>query len=305
MKAFISTTSFGEYSKEPLDLLRRNGIDYTLNTRRRRLREDEILNILKMDSYVGLIAGTEALTKDVLKGAEMLKVISRVGVGLDNVDLQSAKRENIRVYNTPSILTDSVAELTIALILSSLRKIVSVDRNMRSGTWKKEMGLLFRDKVLGIIGFGKIGGRVAQLANAFGAKTVFYDIEAINDNSSAQVSLEELLKASDIVAIHSSSKERLIGKNEISAMKPGAILINTSRGSAIDEDALYDAISSGRIASAALDVYNNEPYAGKLTGLENVILTPHIGSYAKEARIEMEIESVNNLVKGFREVGLL
>lgn len=305
MKIFISTTSFGKIAKEPLSLLRAKGIRYALNPHKRRLAEDEISDILNKSSYVALIAGTEPLGKDVLGSARGLKVISRVGAGLDNVDLDAAKRLNIKVYNTPGVLTDSVAELTIGLILNCLRKVSSMDRNMRNRVWKKEMGLLFKGKALGIIGLGRIGRRVAQLAKAFGAVVTYYDIKNIKDSRFAQVPLKRLLALSDIISVHSSSKEKIITKREISKMKDGAILINTSRGSIIDEGALYSALKFRKIAFAGLDVQSREPYYGKLTKLDNVILTPHVGSYAKEPRLRMEIEAVENLFKGLREVNLL
>ncbi len=305
MKTFISTSSFSEIDKGPLSLLKKEGIDYTLNPYKRKLTKNEISSFLRKDSYIGLIAGTEPLTKDVLGNAKSLKVISRVGVGLDNVDLQSARRFNIEVYNTPYVLIDSVAELTVGLILGSLRRIAFMDRKMRKGIWKKEMGLLLKGKILGIIGLGKIGKKVAQLAKAFGAEVIFYDIKTIRDNRFRQVSLNRLLEDSDIISIHSSTKDRLITKKEISKMKEGVVLINTSRGSVIDESALYKALKSKKVGFAGLDVQNKEPYSGRLTRLDNVILTPHIGSYAKESRLRMEKEAVENLIKGFRKAGIL
>ncbi len=305
MKILISTTSFGSIDKEPLTRLKKNGIKYDLNCYKRRLLENEIRDLLKRGPYDGLIAGTEPLTKDVLQDAGPLRVISRVGAGLDNVALDAARRFKIKVYNTPSVLTDSVAELTIGMILSSLRKIVSVDRNLKEKVWKKEMGALFKGKVLGIIGFGRIGKRVARLARAFGASIQYYDIKKIKGSIMRQVSINNLLRSSDIITIHTSQKGRLISKKEIAMMKQGVILINTSRGSAIDEGTLYKALKSKRVACAALDVYNNEPYSGSLRSLDNAILTPHIGSYSKEARLEMEMQAVDNLIKGFRGAGLL
>lgn len=298
MKVFISTTTFAQFSKEPLDILRKNKIDFVLNPLKRKLFEQEIGKFLKENSYVGLIAGTEPITKSVLTKAISLKVISRVGVGIDNIDLPEAKKLKIKVYNTPNVLIDSVAELTIGLILNALRKISLMDRNIRNKAWNKEMGLLFKGKTLGIIGFGKIGRRVALLAKTFGAGVIFYDVKPIKTKIARQVTFIKLVKDADIISIHSSGKGILISKDEIKNMKEGVILVNTSRGSTIDEEALYSGLKSGKIAFAALDVFNNEPYSGKLTGVENCILTPHIGSYARESRIQMEIEAVNNLIKG-------
>lgn len=301
MKVFISTTTFAEHSKEPLKSLRRQGLGYSLNPYKRKLKEPEIESILRKDSYAGLIAGTEPLTRKVLENAKSLKVISRVGVGLDNIDLEAARRLSIKVYNTPNVLIDSVAELTIALILCCLRRITCMDRNIREKLWKKEMGSLLKGKILGIVGFGRIGKRVAQLAKVFGTKIIFYDVKTIKSKAFRQVSLNKLLKDSDLISIHSSTKEELIAKDEISKMKKGVVLINTSRGSVIEEDSLYKGLISKRISCVALDVYNNEPYFGKLIHLDNVVLTPHIGSYAEEARIRMETEAVSNLIRGLND----
>ncbi|MGB2601411.1 MAG: phosphoglycerate dehydrogenase [Candidatus Omnitrophota bacterium] len=299
MKVFISTTTFGEHSEKPLELLKEKGFEYDLNPHGRKLTEEEITDILRSGTYSGIIAGTEPLTGAVLEKADGLKVISRVGVGLDNVDMAAAEKLEIKVRNTPSVLIDSVAEMTLGLILASLRRIASMDRNLRKGTWKKEMGTLFTGKTLGIIGLGQIGTRVAELAKTFGAEVIFSDLNDIKTQDYRQVSIDELLQSSDIISVHLSSKEELISEKEISKMKDGVILVNTARGGVISEDALYEGLSSGKIAHAALDVYGAEPYSGKLTELENITLTPHAGSYAKEARITMELEAVKNLVEEF------
>lgn len=300
MKIFISTTTFARYSDEPLKLLKDAGIKYDLNPYNRKLKECEIEKILKKNSYNGLIAGTEPLTGDVLKNAGSLKVISRAGVGLDNLDLATAKTLSLKVYSTPYVLIDSVAELTIGLIICCLRRVTSMNGKIRSKIWKKETGLLFRDKILGIIGFGKIGKRVARLARTFGTQIIFYDLRSISSKLFKQVSLNKLLSDSDIISIHSSAKNTLIARKEISKMKKGLILVNTSRGSVIDEDSLCRGLRSGKVGFAALDVYEQEPYSGKLLKLDNIIFTPHIGSYAKEARIKMEIEAVKNLINGLK-----
>ena len=216
---------------------------------------------------------------------------------MDNIDLAETKKLNIKVYNTPDVLVDAVAELTIGLTLNVLRQISLMDRKIRNKTWKKEMGLLFKGKILGVIGFGRIGKRVSELAVAFGAEVIFYDLREIKIENALQVSLNKLVQDADIISIHSSTRDKLISKEEIENMKNGVVIINTSRGSVIDEEALYQALKSGKVFSAGLDVFNNEPYSGKLIELDNCILTPHVGSYAKEARIQMEIEAVNNLIK--------
>jgi len=296
MQVFISTTTFAEFSREPLDILKANGIDFILNPVKRKLTEQEIARFLSQAPYIGLIAGTEPLTKNVLSCAKSLKVISRVGVGKENIDLSEAEKLNIRVLNTPLVLVDSVAELTIGLIMDSLRKIALLDRQIRRKYWEKKSGLLFKGKTLGIIGFGNIGSRVALLSKAFGANIIFYDVKTVNSDIAKQVSLDTLIRSADIISVHSSCTETIISRNEIDNMKEGVILINTSRGSAVNEEDLYHGLQSRKISFAALDVFDKEPYSGKLVDLENCVLTPHIGSYAKEARMQMEIEAVANLI---------
>lgn len=300
MKVFISASTFAEYNQDPLIRLRKNGIIFDFNPYKRKLSEAEIAGFLKKSSYIGLLAGTEPLTKKVLEGSKSLRVISRIGVGLDNLDLKAARQLKIKVFNTPDVLTDSVAELTMGLILSCLRKITLMDRKIRQQVWRKEMGSLLRNKTLGLLGFGRIGRRVAELAKVFGVKVIFHDEIPINSTIGKRVSLNALLKNSDIVSVHASTKECLIGAKEIRKMKKGIILINTSRGSAISESSLLEGLKSGKIAFAGLDVFRQEPYCGALLNLDNVVLTPHIGSYAKEARIKMELAAVDNLLKGLK-----
>jgi D-3-phosphoglycerate dehydrogenase / 2-oxoglutarate reductase len=297
MKVFISTSSFGRDDPAPLELLKQKKMEYTLNPYGRRLSEEEIRKILATGGYDGLLAGIEPLTKAVLSAAKSLKVISRVGVGLDNVDLAAAKKLKIKVFNTPGVLTDAVAELTLGLILAALRKIAWSDRKIRVGVWDKKMGGLLKNRTVGLVGFGNIGQRVAQLVRAFGAQVVFSDVCRIKATGARQVNFAELLRISDIISLHSSAAKCLIGQKEIDAMNPGVILVNTARGVLIDEQSLAHGLSSGKVSCAALDVFTAEPYSGKLLELDNVILTPHIGSYAREARIEMEKIAVRNLFK--------
>lgn len=302
MKVLISTSTYAEFDKSPLELLRANHINFSLNPLKKRLNEEEILCLLKNNSYVGLLAGTEPLTRRVLENAKSLRVISRVGTGLDTLDLSAAKERKIGVYSTPGVLTDSVAELTIAFIICALRRITVMDRKLRAGFWQKEAGYLLKGKILGIIGFGQIGKRVSALAKAFGAKVIFYDTTPFYAKGVKRTPMNKLLEESDIVSLHSSGKSTLITVDQIARMKKKPILINTSRGQAIDENALHKGLTSGKISFACLDVFNDEPYSGMLLELDNVILTPHIGSYAKEARGKMEYAAAMNLIKGLRKL---
>lgn len=301
MKVLISTATFGEYDRSPLDVLRGSGFEPVMNPYGRTLKEDELKALAK--GAAGLIAGTERLDGPVLGAMRGLRIISRCGAGLDNIDLAAARRLGMEVFNTPSGPTLAVAELTVALLLNLARRITEMDRDVRKGVWRKSAGSLMRGKKVGIVGFGRIGRKVAALLLPFGAEIRYCDLFKIESEPGCRHScLDELLAWADAVTIHASlasPRMTLLGQRELSLMKEGAVLVNTSRGGVVDEAALCEALSSGRLSGAALDVFEEEPYSGPLAGLPNIILTPHIGSYAREARTEMEMEAVSNLLKGF------
>jgi len=302
-RILITTSSFGKDDPSPLNLLQNAGYEAITNPYGRKLTEAEALDLLSEVKPVGIIAGLEPITARVLQKAKGLKAISRCGVGLDNVDLNAAGSLGIAVANTPDAPTEAVAELTIGLIFSLLRRVSFFDRELRKGNWIKDTGSLVRGKMVGIIGLGRIGKRVAEMLLALGAKVAGTDIqpdyEWLQKNQVPLVSLEELLKQSDILCLHVSytlSNEYFVGRKELETMPKGAYLINTSRGEVIDHDALYSMLTNGHLSGAALDVFDQEPYTGPLTRLDNVILTPHIGSYTKETRLEMETQAVKNLL---------
>lgn len=300
MKIVITTSSFGKYDHTPLNELKKEQIEYELNPYGRKLSSEEVIEIAK--GADGIIAGTEPLNDRVLKKIPGLKVISRCGVGLDNVDLASAKELGIKVFATPDGPTQAVAELSIGLMLDLLRKVSIMDRKLRNGLWEKQMGNLLSGKKVAIIGFGRIGQKVADLLMPFGADIAYYDIRVI-DSSFPLKQKTQLLSWADIITLHCSAisdNRPIIGKEELKQMKKGAWLINTSRGGLVDEEALYFSLKDGYLSGAALDVFENEPYTGPLYELDNVILTPHIGSYARESRIEMEMQAVRNLINGLR-----
>jgi D-3-phosphoglycerate dehydrogenase len=302
-----TTTSFAGESRDVVKQMEENGLKLVPNPLGRKLNEEELIRLLEDYKPVGLLAGTEPITRLVLDAAHSyLKIISRVGVGWDNVDREAASQMGILVYRTPGVLTQAVAELTIGLILSALRYISSNDRLVRQGRWQKVMGGLLGGKTVGIIGFGNIGQRVGELVTAFGARVVYYDTQRIRVPWAQAVSLSDLLTTADIITIHASGDEKILGPAELKkTCKEGVILVNTARGGLIDELALQNCLKEGRISFACLDVFEDEPYCGPLCSLENVILSPHIGSYAREARVLMERKAVENLLKGLHEVGVL
>lgn len=299
-KIAISTTSFAKHDNCLLNLCAEKGYEVILNSHGRQVKPAELIELAK--DAVGLIAGTESITEEVLAKLPSLKVISRCGVGIDNVDLDATGRLGVRVFNTPGAPTIAVAELTVGLILDLLRKVSQMDRDMRNEQWQKRMGTILCGKKVGIKGFGRVGKKVAELLKPFGCEIAYAD-PFVEDGllELNNLSLEDLLGWADIVSIHVSVRERLIGEREFKLMKKGTWLVNTSRGGVIDELVLYKHLTNGYLSGAALDVFEDEPYTGSLKELDNVILTPHIGSYAKEARVEMERQAVENLLKGLED----
>jgi len=297
MKIAITTSSFAEFSDEPLRLLDESNIAYRLNPNGRKLTEDETINMLH--GCAGVAAGTEPLTACVMDASPVLKVISRCGVGMDNVDLKAAAERGIIICNTPDGPTLAVAELTLGYALAMLRKVNQMDRELREGVWKKRMGNILKGKKLGIIGFGRIGQAVASIFAPLGVEVAFNDSLVVS-NVYRRMPLIELLKWVDILSVHCSKSGgecSFFGAEQLAFMQPGSWIINASRGGILDEQVLYEMLKSGHLAGAAIDVFEQEPYDGRLKQLENVILTPHIGSYARESRIQMEMDTIKNLIE--------
>ena len=301
-KILVSPSSFGTCGEEPLKLLKEKNYEVILNPYGRRLTAEETIELGK--ECIGIVAGVEPLNKKVLSSMSSLRCISRVGTGIQNIDLEYAKKQGIVIRNTPYGPTRAVAELTIGLIFDVLRKISLRDRKMRECIWEKKMGQLLMGKKIGIIGLGKIGKKTAELLKFFDVEIYCYDIypdeKWIKENNVKILDLNELMKKSDIVTVHvppQKDKKPLIGENELKNMRKEAYLVNVSRGGVIDEKALYGILEKNQIAGAAIDVFLDEPYNGPFLKLDNVVLTPHIGSYAKEARLDMESEAVNNLLE--------
>jgi len=298
----ITTTSFSDKYSEHIKEIKNTGFQVIYNPLKKKLSSKELIELVLQLKPIGILAGTEEINQSVLDAAQdNLRVISRVGVGWDNVDRKVAEEMGILVFRTEGVLNHAVAELTLGLILSALRTIPLQDRQIRDGVWQKRMGRLLQGKVVGIIGFGAIGQCVGNLLSDFDATVLYYDPVSTDVAWAEAVSINKLLAQSDIITIHADAQKQILGEKELlSLCKPGVIVVNTSRGSLIDEDVLYKALVSGRVAFACLDVFDKEPYSGPLTQLENVIMTPHVGSYAQEARIRMEEMAVENLLNGLR-----
>lgn len=307
-KIVISTSSFGFDHNPVIQQLRAQGFTVTGNPYQRKLTEDEIITLLDNDT-IALLAGVEPLTERVLTSASALRVIARCGTGMDNVDLEAARQLNINVSNTPEAPAQAVAELTLGLMLDCLRQINHTDRSVRQGEWPRSQGKLLAARTVGVIGLGYIGRRVAALCQAFGAEVIAHDPHLQQTLAEIKlVPLTTLLEQADLITLHlpySSSVHHLINADVITRMKPGTILINTARGGLIDENALCSALNSGHIGAAALDSFEQEPYHGPLCRYNQMILTSHIGSLARETRQRMELEAAENLKKGLIEAGLM
>lgn len=304
-KILTSPSSFGKISTEPIDLLIKNKFNVINNPFGRKMSIDEVIHYAK--DCVGIVAGVETLNSKVIDSLPNLKCISRVGVGMDSVDIDYAAQKGIKVLNTPNGPTRAVAELTLGLTFSLLRKIPQAHYDLKNKVWQKQTGNLLLGKKIGILGLGRIGKMTAEMFRALGNSVSGYDLYPDKDwakkNDINLTDLKNLLSSCDIITIHVPAKKdgsALISKEELDLLKNEAFLINVSRGGVIDEDALYEVLISGKLSAVALDVFNNEPYDGKLCDIENVVLTPHIGSYAKEGKIKMEIDAVKNLIKALK-----
>lgn len=303
----VTTSTYNLKNFHDLRKLELAKIDVVLNPLKRRLTEDEVSRLLTGD-VVGMIAGLEPLTEMVLNRAPNLKIIARCGTGLDSVDVDAATKLGISVFNTPDAPTRAVAELTIGHILGLLRHISEADRKIRAGKWIGIMGSLLQGKTVGIVGYGRIGRAVGELALAFGATIIVSDSMPAADERVKQVPLNDLFRQSDVISLHipyTAESHYIVDEAAIALMKPTALVINISRGGLIDEAALFLAVQSSTIAGAALDCFESEPYAGPLLDLENVQVTAHMGSYARETRDQMEIDASAALVKGLEEKGIL
>ncbi|WP_153798936.1 phosphoglycerate dehydrogenase [Foetidibacter luteolus] len=302
MLVLTSPSSFGEVGKEPFELLEQAGYKVINNPYGRKLTEEEVIDLAK--DCVGIVAGLEPLTPKVMDALPALKCISRVGIGMDNVDMEYAKQKGIAVVNTPDAPTRSVAELTVAMTFSMLRKIPQADAALKNKQWKKQIGNLIFKKTIGVVGLGRIGRMVAEMFRGLGNPVIGFDLypdTAWAEKNNVQLGdFDTVLQQADIVTLHvpgNKDKTAVIGEKEIALMKNGAFLVNISRGEVVDEAALYNALKSNKLSSAAVDVFSKEPYDGPLCELNNIILTPHLGSYAHEGKLQMEIDAVNNLIQ--------
>jgi D-3-phosphoglycerate dehydrogenase len=271
--------------------------------------EDELIELLQ--EYDAIVGSSDPYTERLLQSCPRLKVVSRCGVGVDSVNVPAATRAGVIVTNTPGAMTDAVSDLAFAMLLAIARRVVESDVLMHSGGWGEFPGTLVWGKTLGLIGVGQIGRGVAVRAQGFNMRVLAYDPPAEKRGADPLVTfvgLNELLEQSDFVSVHAPANAEtkgMIGAAQLERMQPGAFLINTARGSLIDEPALIDALERGRIAGAALDVHCHEPLPADdpLRKAPHCLLSPHNGFNAVEAARRMSEASAHNIalaVKGQR-----
>lgn len=287
----------------------RSRYDVEVNTEERFLSKEEIAQRAKdADAVVTLLA--DRIDKEVISQFEKVKVIANYAVGYDNIDIEAAKEKGIVVTNTPGVLTDATADLTIALLLAVVRRVVEADRFVRKGLfegWKPELllGFSLQGKQLGVVGLGRIGKAVALRAKAFGTRVVYYKRHRLDKEEEKKLEisfmeLDELVSTSDFISLHvplTPETHHLIDRRRIGMMKPTAVLINTARGAVVDEKALVEALKERHIWGAGFDVYEFEPHVPEdLLELDNVVLLPHIGSATIETREKMSVMVAENVI---------
>jgi D-3-phosphoglycerate dehydrogenase len=289
-------------SPKGIEVLKKAGLKVDIRTG---LNAEQLKEIIPKYNAL-IIRGATKVTKEIIDSASNLKVIGRAGSGLDNVDREAATKRGVVVMNTPGGNTITTAEHTIALLLSMARQIPQATSSMKEGKWEKKkfMGVELYNKTLGIIGLGNIGSHVARMAHGIGMNIITYDPYLKEEKAKALgvkvVELDELLRTSDFITIHTPlTKETrgMINAKRIAKMKEGVRLINSARGGIIDEQALYEAIKSGKVAAAALDVFEKEPPGNSpLLGLDNVVCTPHLGAASKEAQENVAVAIAEQVV---------
>ena len=310
-KVLITTVPFGDKNRLPLELLEAAGIEYLINPLGRKLMEDELAELVS--DFDVIIAGTERISEKVMTRASRLKLISRVGIGLDSVDLLVAERKGIQVSYTPDAPAPAVAELTLGLMLSLLRSIHVANTEIHRGDWQRHFGRRIPETTIGIIGAGRIGGRVLRRLSAFGSPRVLVNDIHPNPTVTKDLKLEwvgkdEIYRQADLISLHlplTVQTKNMIRRQELLAMKRDALIVNTSRGGIINEHDLATVLKSGHLGGAAIDVFEQEPYSGELVGIDRCLLTSHMGSMSIDCRTRMEIEATEEAVRFLNGEGLL
>jgi len=302
-KVLITSRSFGQVSEEPLNILKENGIE--VDFQNDEYNEEKFQSII--GNYDALIIGAHEFSSKAMEKAKKLKIICKHGAGLDNINLEAARKYNIRVTNVPATNSNAVADLAFGLMLDVARKISFAASRVKDGLWERVIGTDVCYKTLGVIGFGAIGKNVAKRAGGFGMKVLAYDpyVTDLPDGFPhvSLVTFEDIIKHSDFISVHvplNDATRNLIGREQMEMMKKGSFIINTSRGGIVNEEALYEYLKNGHLAGAGLDVTEKEPPTDSpLLTLDNVTVVPHIGMYSKEAINAVSVICARNVVKMF------
>ena len=297
MKIVVGASSFATQSDKAINLMLQQGIEVIKNPYGRKMTESEI--IAHLQGADGLLAGLEPLNENVLSKAPSLKAIARIGIGMDNVDIGAADKYGIKISNTPDAPTKAVAEMTIAALLAIGHQIMESNDDVHHGIWKKRIGFSIEGLKVLIIGFGRIGQKVVEHLNYFGAEVLIYDPYIAKY---AQRDLAELLSEVDVVSIHAAGKDEIITANLFDDMKKGIVLLNCARGALVNEDALYQALHDGTVSYFWGDTLWQEPYEGEIAKCNNAILTPHISTYNTLCRETMETEAVQNILRDLNQM---
>jgi D-3-phosphoglycerate dehydrogenase len=291
MKVAVGASSFSQSSDKALRLLEDKGIEVVKNPYGRKLTVEETIRHLQ--GAEGLLAGLELLNDEVLSKAPSLKAIARIGVGMDNVDMEAVKRRRIALSNTPDAPTEAVAEMTVAALLTIAHKLIQCNEEMHCHIWKKQIGFSLKNLNVLLIGYGRIGKRVEQMLNVFGSHVTAYDEYLAGYDTD----FGQKLAQADVVSLHASGNKEILSPERFGQMKHGVVVLNSARGGLINEQALVDALENGTVSYFWGDVFWREPYEGKLQDMENAILTPHIATYNSYCREKMEMEAAENLLR--------
>lgn len=292
MKVVVGASSFAANSDKAINMLLDKGVEVVKNPFGRKLTSEE--TIKHIQGADGLLAGLELLDENVLSNAPSLKAIARIGIGMDNIDIEACKRHRIKLSNTPDAPTEAVAEMALAALLTIGHEIIPCNEDMHNKIWKKRIGFSLVNLNVLFVGYGRIGRRFASHLKALGSNILIYDLY---QPEISEKSLIEAVKKADVITLHASGKEEIIVKDIIDSMKNGTVILNCARGNLINEDALYDALMNGRISHYWGDVFCEEPYQGKLLECKNAVLTPHISTYNSLCRESMEVEAVKNIME--------
>jgi D-3-phosphoglycerate dehydrogenase len=302
LKVLITPRSFAKVDKTPMEMLKEQGVEIALNPYGRIMTKEEMMDAIR--EVDGIVVGVDPLDRDVLSEARNLKVISKYGVGTDNIDLRYAEEKGIKVTVTAGANTDAVADYTVALMLGAARRLVQIDRECRKSNWNKFTAVDIWGKTLGLIGMGNIGRAVAARAKGFNMKILSYDLQQAPEyalaNGILYTGLQQILEESDFISLHlplTDQTRHIIGKKELASMKSTAVIVNTARGGLIHEDALYEALRNKQIWGAGIDVFEDEPPRNQgFFDLDNIVISSHSAASTHSAVDNMGLMAATNLL---------